>query len=322
MMLWKMISSSIWFRRGLYVPMLVTVTITLALIGAVRIVDSSFDTIVDREMQNYGANVILTPRGESMPREQGVAVEVKTTEFKRENVQLAVTDVQALLRLNPAWVVKGEPGVLVGQNLADRLNLTGGETVEIDNYRGKAVILDSGMEFDSFMLVNGKAQHPSMIFIRSDHPENYRGKNAIILKEMVRSRYNFLESIQKLMLYVALISAMASMAAIVNLARLDAGARRSEFGIIKALGAGRRIVRKVILAEFSVVTTISVILGVVTAMVLAGAILFLAANAAPSFNYQMIGYICLTAVAAFGLAAFIYLMEAKKQNVVAEMRGE
>lgn len=321
-MLWKIISSSIRFRLNLYVPMLVAVVISLSLIGAAEIVGNSFREIVNREMKKYGANVILTPE-KDIEVNQGVAVSVKDAEFRNAEVSLASTNIKELLKLNPAWLVKGNGNILVGRTVAEQFNIAEGSLVEIEDIKGHAAILDSGTEFDSFIIVNGKVQKPSMILIRTDEPEKYRGrKDAIIREEIVKTKYKFLESIKRLMLYVAIISAVSSMAAVVNLARIDAGDRRKEFGVFKALGAFSNTIAKIVLSELTVLSSISGALGLLASLALSWLILSLTADTSPVMNFKSVLYVFATSFVAFGLTFLIYIFESRTRDVVREIRGE
>lgn len=321
-MLWKIISSSIRFRLNLYVPMLVAVVISLSLIGAAEIVGSSFREIVDREMKKYGANVILTPERD-IEVNQGVAVSLKTAEFSGSEVSLAFTNIKELLELNPAWLVKGNGDILVGKSVAERLEVAEESLIEIGGVKGHAAILDSGTEFDSFIIANGEVQKASMILIRTDKPEKYRGrKDAIIRQEIVRTKYKFLDSIKKLMLYVAVISALSSMAAVVNLARIDAGDRRKEFGVFSALGAFSNMIAKIVLSELTVLSSISGVLGFLASLALSWLILSLTADASPVMNFRSVLYVFATSFVAFGLTFLIYMFESQKRSVVRDMRGE
>ncbi|MFB6098246.1 MAG: hypothetical protein ABEK84_03885 [Salinibacter sp.] len=44
---------------GLFVPMLIAVVTSLSLIGAVDVLNRSYGVLVNRQMQQYGTNVIL-----------------------------------------------------------------------------------------------------------------------------------------------------------------------------------------------------------------------------------------------------------------------
>ena len=321
-MLLRFVTSSIWYRRGLYLPMLAAVTVTLGLIGAIRIVGNSFESIVDREMRHYGANVILNGENYALIEDPHVLVAVQIVELKGQSVKLGITDVEALLRMNSAWMVRGHPGILMGRTLAAQLGISQGDSVAVAGHVQPIGILDSGMEFDSFVLMNGIVDKPAMIFIRCEHPEKYRDRNAVVLEEMIRSKYNFLQSIQRLMLYIALITALASISAIVNLARLDASNRRGEFGVLQALGAEAATLRKVLAAEFSILTVTAGLMGVLASIAVAGGILHFAANAAPRPDIAVVGHVFSTSIAAFAIAALIYLMESGKQNVITAISGE
>jgi len=321
-MLLKIVSASIWFRRGLYLPMLITLIVTLALIGAVGMVESSFNKIVDQEMKKYGANVILIPDEKTQLDEENVPVYLKTVEYNGQEVGVAITQIAPLLKMNPAWVVKGEPGILVGEALAEKYKIRMGDAIKLGEREGAAAILKTGTEFDSLFVMEGKVEKASMILIQSDNPEKYAGQNAIILRELVLSKFFFLTGIKKLMLYVALITAIASIIAIVNLARVDAGSRRREFGILKALGAGQKTIGRLMVMEFAFVSIFSGILGLIMSTALAAAIILSVARIIPVPNLKSTLFVFSTAIISFGMAFLIYWMESRKQEVYQEMKGD
>ncbi|MBI4285838.1 MAG: FtsX-like permease family protein [Chloroflexi bacterium] len=320
-MLFRVVSASIRHRLGLYVPMLITIIISLALLGAAEIVGVSFKGIVNREMEKYGANVILIPeKGEVV--NEGVPVQVRNTRLGDAEVNLAMANTGALLAMNPGWLVKGEGDVLVGSSVAAQLGLTRDSPIEIDGIQGKVAILESGTEFDAFVIVNGEAAQPSMVLLKTADPAQYKGKNAIILEEITRAKYGFLESIRRLMLYVALISALSAIAVIINLARIDAGERQKEFGILGALGALPSTIARFILAEFLLLSGFSAVLGLVFSMALSWALVALTAKAWPALSFGAVWYVFGTALASFVLASSIYIMEFRRHSIVEEIRGE
>lgn len=320
-MLLKFVSSSMRHRLGLYVPMLITIVISLALLGSAEIVGGSFKQVVNREMGKYGANVILIPDGNTQVNE-GVPVQVKNAKVGEAEVSLATANVAELLKMNPAWIVRGEGNVLVGKSVAEQIGLAKESVVEIEGIKGRVALLESGTEFDSYIMVNGEVESPSMILLKTDTPEQYKGKNAIVLEEMVKSKYGFLESIKKLMLYVAIISALTSMAVVVNLARIDAGERKREFGILSALGALPRTIAKFVLTEFLVLSSASGLFGLVLSWSLSWAVLAFTVSASPTLSLNILWYVLATSFIAFSLASLIYLVEFRRHNVVQELRGE
>lgn len=320
-MLLRIVSSSIRFRFNLYFPMLLATVVSLSLIGSAEIVESSFKGIVKTEMEKYGANVILIPE-EKVSVNEGVELFVKTAKMNKTEVNLAITNIPKLLKMNPSWVVRGSGNILVGSSIAKQFGIAVGNQLKIDGFGGYAAILESGTEFDSFIIVEGSFEKPTMILIRTDEPEKYRTMNAVILEEMVKTRYIFLNSIKKFMLYVAFISALCSIAAIMNLARIDARDRRREFGILKSLGALQKTIAKVIFSEYAVISSISAILGVIVSLALSWMILRFTADAPVFFSIKTVLYVFITSTTAFGLTSLIYVFESKKHDVIEDIRGE
>ena len=321
MMLLRLVVASLRYRARLYLPMLVAVALSAGLVGTGMSVGESFAGIVEEKMQMYGANVILTPEeGEPLPP-GGVGVELRPERLRGTGVTLAITNLEALLEMNPAWMVRGEGEILVGAKLAERLGISQGEEVEVGKLRGRAAILESGTEFDSYLLVNGTPGEVSMLLLRVEEPGRYRGRG-IVLEEMLRAKYAFLEGIRTLILYVSVLTAAAALAGTASLARMDAGERRREFGVLRALGASRGRLARVVLAEYAAVGALSCALALGVWAVLSSLVLRLSTGAAPVLSAATGGTVLVLCFLAFFGVSGIYLLEATRKEAVEELRGE
>ena len=326
-MLMKTVLSSIRYRAKLHIPMILAVALSLSLIGASGILQSSFDTVVEKEMRKYGANVILKPENGEVenavyPGDEWIAVYVKTVRMDGSEISLAVTDVERLMQINPAWVLRGEGEVIVGRELAERLGIESGDAIEVNGVKGRAAILDSGTEFDSFVILNGTAEKATMVLVRTDNPEMYRSGNAIILEEMVRTKFSFLRGIEKLLLYIAGVSVVSSLITIVNLSRADAGKRRKEFGIMRAVGADAKMIGKLILTELGIIAMISALMGAIFSVILSWIILVKTADTLPDLSFESIATLIALSAGAFYAVSLMYLVESKRKDVVNELGGE
>lgn len=320
-MLAKIVTSSIRFRLDLYIPMLIAIVVSLSLVGSAEIVGTTFGKIVGREMAKYGANVILVPEEDSEVSE-GVALFVTPVQLGNVEVRLVSTDIPELLEMNPAWMVKGSGNILVGKSVAENLNIRQESFLEVGETSGRVAILDSGTEFDTFIIVNGIVEKPSMVLIRTDDVEKYRDKNAVILEEMLTTKYAFLGSMKKLILYVSLISGLASMAAVLNLVRMDSRARRKEFGILRALGALQSTLVKIILTEFAVLFSLSGALAIGFSSLIAWSILAFVVGASPELDLATALHIFAISFLAFGLSSLVYILEFKRRDVVEAIKGD
>ena len=319
-MLKKIILRSLRSRAGLYVPMIIAVAVTLCLIGAAVIVGDSFHTVVDNQMAKYGANVILKSSSKDVTGE-GVSVEVRQADLNGESVRLALTSTGALLAQNPAWLVRGNGEFLVGQEVASDLSIDQGMQITVDGKTGRVALLESGTQFDNYIFTDGTVENPSLALIRSDSPEQYRGNNAVILSEMVKSRYTVLQSVGRLMLFIAVISAIASVATVVNLARVDAGRRQQEFGIFKSLGSSGGQIARIIGSEYLVLSGIAILIGIAGSLGLSWGILHFVSNSGIEWNVDSALYITIITLIAFGSAGVTYYVESKRHMVAEELRG-
>jgi ABC-type antimicrobial peptide transport system permease subunit len=206
--------------------------------------------------------------------------------------------------------------------LADKLGIESGDVIEIGGFRGKAAILDSGTEFDSFVIVDGIAEKSTMVLIRTDNPEKYRSGGAVILEEMVRTKFSFLRGIEKLLFYIAAVSAVSTLITIVKLSRIDAGKRRKEFGVMRAVGADTKTIGKFVFAEFGILTLLSAALGILLSFTLSWAILAGTAGTFPEFSFRSSVNLILLSATAFYAVSLIYLVESTKKDLVNELTGE
>lgn len=322
-MYFKIIISSIRQRRSIYIPMLIAVSISLCLIGAETIVKTNFNGIMNKEMRKYGANVILKPPiDDRIIKDEKVPVHVEEESVKGINVQTAGVRIKELLKMNPAWLVKGNPGILVGEDAAAKLGLHQGDTAKIAGVKDKVAILESGTIFDSFVFIEKKVNQPDMELIRAKVPATYKGTNAVILNEMVESKNAVLESTERLMFFVALISMIVSIASIINLSRIDTAARRKELGIFKSLGASYRSILKLVSGEFMLLALVSTAAGILGAVLLSRMILSYVAGSGASITFNSVFYVSLTSLTAFSVAVLVYIFESRRMSASEELRNE
>lgn len=317
----QLLIASFRHRRRFYLPMLIAVSLALCLLGGAGIVGGSFQSVLDREMAKYGANVILHPEpGEPVP--EGVPVAVQRESYMGQQVEVATAPVKRLLRLNPAWLVQGGGTLLAGQETARLLGLHRDDQINLDGTSRRIAILKSGTEFDSFLILSGQVNNPDMVLLRAAHPEQYRGRNAVILQEMVASKYQVLDSIKRLMLSVGILAAIAAIATVLNLARVDAGRRRRELGIFKSLGAPQHMVYKIIGTEFFLLAVIATLIGFAGSIGLGWGILSGIASAPPHISPDIPAALFFTALVAFMAAGTMYYLESKRRLVIESLRGE
>lgn len=319
MMLLRLVKASLRHRARLYLPMVLAVSLALALAGTALMVGKSFESIVEQKMQMYGANVILT-QVEEVPA-GGVAVELRSEELEGSEVLVAVADLGALLEMNPAWMVRGEGEVLVGAELAERLGIAPGERVVLAGREGTAALLESGTEFDSYVVVNGTPGEVSMVLLRAEEPERYRGKG-VVLEELLRAKYAFLEGIEKLLAYVSAFTFATALLGALNLGRMDAGARRREFGILRAVGASQGMLAKLVFAEYAALALVTGAVAALATLGLSYAVLQAAADTAPAMDAGILLALVLFSILSFLTVAALYLLELRRQEVTEELRGE
>ncbi len=279
---------------------------------------------MNKEMLKYGANVILRPPlpAKIYSTDEAVRMFVSDNLINGKKVPTAFVSIPDLLKMNGAWLVKGSSGILVGEDAASRIHVHIGEEMKVDGAQGSVAILESGTEFDSYIFINKKADTPNMELIRTSKPERYSGTNSIILSEMIKTKNAVLESIKKLMFFVALISMLVAAAAVINLSRTDAGARRKEFGIFKSLGASYTSIIKLISGEFMLLALVSLAIGALAAELLSWMILSSTAGTVPQIEIGSFLTVAAISFAAFLMAVLVYLIESKRMDAAEELRNE
>ncbi|NOZ58873.1 MAG: ABC transporter permease [Euryarchaeota archaeon] len=318
-MLRRLVATSLRHRARLYLPMVLAVALSLALAGTALTVGESFAYIVEEKMEMYGANVILTEVDE-VPA-GGVAVELRSAELEGSEVVVAVADVEALLAMNPAWLVRGTGDVLAGAEVAERLGIAPGDRVELAGDERVVAVLESGTEFDSYLVVNGTPGEVDMVLLRTEEPERYRGKG-VVLEEMLRAKYAFLEGVESLLAQVSAVTLVTALLGALNLARMDAGTRRREFGILRAMGAGRRTLGWLVLSEYLALALLTGAVALVATLVMSSAVLQATAGTAPVMDAGIPLMLVLFSLLSFLVVGAAYLGELRRQEVAEELRGE
>jgi len=150
-MYFRMITASLMRRRSRMLVALLAIAIGATILSGLVTIYYDVPRQMGAQFRNYGANMILTPAESSFGKEdmeKGLAVLnaadlVGATPFRYETVRIheqpvmaAGTDMEAVKRTSPYWLIEGEwpvkdSEILVGESIAANLNLKIGSTVTV-----------------------------------------------------------------------------------------------------------------------------------------------------------------------------------------------
>jgi len=151
-MFYRMVTASLMRRRSRMLIALLAVAIGATILSGLMTIYFDVPRQMGAQFRNYGANMIFTPAEEFFSKEEleeGLALIdeqelIGATPFRYESVRIheqpllaAGTDMESITRTSPYWSVDGEwPAVsrqiIVGKNIAEKLNLKTGDTVTVN----------------------------------------------------------------------------------------------------------------------------------------------------------------------------------------------
>ena len=157
-----MVTASLMRRRSRMLIALLAVAIGATILSGLMTIYFDVPRQMGAQFRNYGANMIFTPAEEFFSKEEleeGLALIdeqelIGATPFRYESVRIheqpllaAGTDMESITKTSPYWSVDGEwPAVsrqiMVGKNIAEKLNLKAGDTVTV-NYTPETAGSDS-----------------------------------------------------------------------------------------------------------------------------------------------------------------------------------
>ena len=151
-MFYRMVTASLMRRRSRMLIALLAVAIGATILSGLMTIYFDVPRQMGAQFRNYGANMIFTPAEEFFSKEEleeGLALIdeqelIGATPFRYESVRIheqpllaAGTDMESITKTSPYWSVDGEwPAVsrqiIVGKNIAEKLNLKTGDTVTVN----------------------------------------------------------------------------------------------------------------------------------------------------------------------------------------------
>lgn len=170
-MYFRMITASLMRRRSRMLVALLAIAIGATILSGLVTIYYDVPRQMGAQFRNYGANMILTPAESSFGKEdmeRGLAVVnaadlVGATPFRYETVRIheqpvmaAGTDMEAVKKTSPYWLIEGEwpvkdGEILVGESIAANLNLKIGSAVTVSFTPETAAEENAGENTDTLL---------------------------------------------------------------------------------------------------------------------------------------------------------------------------
>ncbi len=254
--------------------------------------------------------------------------------------------------LSPGWVgaapdALGPTGVLIERGVAEELGITAGATVPVeftslgvvqlvvegiydsgsvllgDVVLDRSVLIDQvPLSFDIAALVtlsggddDGAAGRAAVEELAAEY-----GVTAVLDPvDFVDARGELLRGFERVVQWMLLFTLLQALVGVVNTLLLSVGERRREFGLLRAAGATRRQLHRLVLAEGVSFATVGTVLGIVAGVALAGASIAALGRFGISGLQVPIPVLVLTAVAAIGLGVSAAVLPARVASAVAPL---
>lgn len=209
-------------------------------------------------------------------------------------------EMQHIPRLKPSWIIKGgipasHDEAIVGFEIAVHDNLKVGDIIRYPDFkktfRVVGILEKTGGQDDAYIYIplgalqeilnkpeeitaiGVKLMHPERLnAIQSNISEKIPGIQIVTIGQVLSSLANLAASARALSLSIALISIIVSAFGVMNLILMAVFERTQEIGMMRAIGASRYDIYKIIMSETIIVTTAGGAAGILLTIVSAGAI--------------------------------------------------
>ncbi len=209
-------------------------------------------------------------------------------------------DMQHIPKLKPSWQINGnlpsnDYEVIVGFEIADHDKLKIGDIIKYPdypkNFRVSGIIQKTGGQDDAyiFMPLNAiqeilnKPQGVTAIGVKISRPEELSriteeismkvpGIQIVTMGQVLNSLANLAASAKTLSLSIAMVAIIVSAVGVMNLILMAIFERTQEIGMMRAVGASRYDIFKIIMNETIIITVSGGIAGIIFAVVASGII--------------------------------------------------
>lgn len=205
-------------------------------------------------------------------------------------------DMAHVSALKPGWrlqggVPEGDGGLIIGSEIADHDNINVGDTVRygMHSFRVSAIIGKTGSQEDAFVYMPIRALQEiiekrdglTAIGIKVTAPERLDqvtealamqvpGIQIVTMNEVMRSLGSLANSAKVLSMSIAVIAVLISAVGVMNSILMAVFERTQEIGMMRAIGASRLDIFRIIMKETLLLTTCAGVAGIFVSSVAAG----------------------------------------------------
>jgi len=378
----RLITRSLRRRPGKALLIVLTLITGLSLESALLSLSADIGEKNERELSAFGSNILLTPRDAaglsvpgSSPLSQSYIDQTRLAaldgpvDFPLEGyapflysladagghkVVIAGTDFEKAQKINPWWSIeggapgKGQGGAILGKELAARLGLAVGESLSITAGGTARTLAVSGtlqtggaednqviMDLDQAQAFSGLAGKVSVVEVSARAAEGQDldqvaasldslvpGAHARTVKQVADAGQNLLGKISLLMgLVTALIIFVSALTVSASLANAVIQ-RRSEIGLMKALGADSRGIAAVIVGEALVLGAVAGPAGYLLGLILAQVIGLSVFDTTIAFHLPVLPIVIISAGILAFAASLMPVRRAMSIDPAVILRGE
>lgn len=297
-MFFRLVLRSLWIRKEKFLIAVIAIMLASAMVASLLTISFDIKEKMGKELRSYGANLIVMPKDDNITRfnasHNSIIGSVPFLYFKAEingkRIELAGTNFEAAIKMNPWWHVEGElpdkGEVLLGINAAKKLGIKAGDSLSIkeSNFRASG-ILDTGtsdderifMNFEDAEQISGKngVTMVKLSVLNTDEvikyfeSGNYEVKK---IRQVAESEKSLLDKTRLLMLLVALFVLSASLLGLLSTMITSVLERSKEIGLMKALGCSNRRLASIFLAEAGAIGVMGGVLGYFVGLLIAQSI--------------------------------------------------
>ncbi len=209
-------------------------------------------------------------------------------------------DMQHISKLKPAWRLNGnipstEHEVIVGFEIADHDKLKIGDLIKYPDYpksfRVSGILQKTGGQDDAYIYmplqaiqeILNKPQGVTAVGVKLSKPEDLsriteeismkvQGIQIVTMGQVLNSLSNLAASARTLSLSIAIIAIIISAIGVMNLILMAIFERTQEIGMMRAIGASRYDIFKIIMNETIMITVSGGFIGIIMTVALSGAI--------------------------------------------------
>lgn len=373
-MFFHMITASLVRRRSRMLVALLAIAIGATILSGLVTIYYDVPRQMGAQFRNYGANMILMPTEESFTEDdlaQSVSCIVgadlvgaapyryTTVRIHEQPILAAATEMESVQKTSPYWLIEGEwPAnaheILVGNNVADNLQLKVGDSVSVSYTPDEEAELDTSIDFTVTGTLNTGGSEEDYVYISladmteltgeggtldlaeisisSDSAglQSYMEKinettpavQAKLVKRVTASETTVLSKLQALVLLVTVIVLALTMICVATTMTAVVSERRSEIGLKKAIGASDASIITEFMGEGMLLGAVGGILGSGVGFAFAQMVAINVFSSYISFRPLLVPVTILVSILVTGIACLMPIKSATKVEPALVLKGE